>query len=168
MRWFHFCFHHEGRTNIGLFLLSLSLVAILLFVPPAEPILSSRPTRTASRRAQWLSRTRTSRAREGLSLTATSTAAGWDTSGDQLAQNDGRCKLERNKIDRGILYGHQSRQRWRVGWRTNPSSQFRFPTSLGPLGTGTGKFCRATIECRDCEPIKLPDHAYKSASFDRW
>jgi hypothetical protein len=45
-------------------------------------------------------------------------------------------------------------------WTTNPSSQFRFPTSLGPLGTGTGKFSRATIKCRDREPIKLRDQAY--------
>ena len=48
------------------------------FVPsfcsaPAEPILPSRPAHRNHRRAEWLSRSRTSRARQGLALMATST-----------------------------------------------------------------------------------------------
>ena len=48
---------------------------------PAEPILPSRPAHSTRRRAQGRSRSRTSRAREGLTLTAPSPVAGWSAPG---------------------------------------------------------------------------------------
>ena len=127
--------------------------------PPAEPILPSRPTRIAIRRAQRLSRTRTSRAREGLSLTAASTAAGWDASGDQLAQYDGRFKLERNELDQALLYGPQLEQRRRQA----DAGVARFPVPLPNFpracGNGNWKCSRFPIKCLDFSAIKERDQA---------
>src|ERR1700719_3326377 len=76
--------------------LPFSLLTSSFCSAPAEPILSSRPAHRNHRRAQWPSRPRTSRARQGSALTAASTAITSECVGARNIQSERFRTLTKN------------------------------------------------------------------------